>query len=602
MKSPNDLIGPGKMTFKDHHSYTDFSQCQIKHIDFDFVVDFEQKKLIAKAIYSLEKPQSGSLFLDSSDLKISRVYGEDKDVEWELDRDNPVLGQRLHLKNLEAVESFTVEYSTSPGARALQWTDPVQTAGKEHPFLYSQCQAINARSLFPCQDSPSVRITYSASVEVPKGLVAVMGAQPVETVEKESSKVYKFEMPQAIPSYLFAIAVGNLEFAEIGPRTGVYAEPELIEAAAWEYAGNEEMLDAAEGLLGPYLWDRYDLLIMPPSFPFGGMENPRLTFLSPTAILGDRSYLSLINHELAHAWTGNLVTNASWDHFWLNEGWTTYAESRISEAIEGKEKADMLMATYTESARQEIEFFGEGNVLTQLRTDLKGLDPDASVSQIPYYKGAHFLTELEKVVGREKFDAFIQVYMQRYQFKSIGTEEFLVFLEAELPEAVEGVDVQNWVFEPGTPKAGFSTPSAQYDHSMEILRRFLAGKRPSKEDVEGWNRFQKMAVLQGVLGKASVEDCSYLDELFDMQNSQDSSLLTLFYQCCVKAGRREVMPRIEGYLGWVGRELHTREIFRALSEQAWAKEETRRIFDKVKAGYHPVSAGNIEAILSKASI
>ena len=590
------------MTFVDHHSYTDFSQSRIQHIDFDFVVDFAQKKLHSTAKYKLDKAQTGSLFLDSSDLEIKRVHSDGKDVEWELDLDDAVLGQRLHLKSLKDTDSFTVEYSTSPGARALQWTDPIQTAGKAHPFLYSQCQAINARTLFPCQDSPSVRITYAATVEVPKGLVAVMGAQPVETVEKDATSIYSFEMPQPIPSYLFAIAVGNLEFAEIGPRSGVYAEPELIEAAAWEYAGNEEMLDAAEELLGPYLWDRYDLLIMPPSFPFGGMENPRLTFLSSTAILGDRSYLSLINHELAHAWTGNLVTNASWDHFWLNEGWTTYADNRISEAIEGKEKAEMLMATYTESAQQEIDFFGEDNILTQLRTDLKGLDPDASVSQIPYFKGAHFLTQLEKVVGREKFDEFIQKYMQSFQFKSITTEEFLVFLEAELPEAVEAVDVQNWVYEPGTPKGGFDTPSEQYDDAMQVLERFLDGKRPSKDDVDGWNRFQKMAVLQGVLGKASVEDCGYLGELFDMQNSQDSSLLTLFYQSCIKAGQQEVMPLVEEYLGRIGRELHTREIYRALSEQDWAKEETRRIFDKVKAGYHPVSAGNIEAILSKAGI
>lgn len=585
------------MTFQDHHSYTDFSQSRISHIDFHFVVDFEKKILKAKAVYKLDKAASGSLFLDSSHLDIAGISSGGNELEWEFDKEDPILGQRLHIRNLADTREFTIEYRTSQGARALQWTSPVQTAGKQHPFLYSQCQAINARTLFPCQDSPSVRITYTAEVEVPKALTAVMGAQHIKTTKQDTTRLFRFEMLQPIPSYLFAIAVGNLEFAEIGPRTGVYAEPEMIEAAAWEYAGNEEMLTAAEELLGPYLWDRYDLLIMPPSFPFGGMENPRLTFLSSTAILGDRSYLYLITHELAHAWTGNLVTNASWDHFWLNEGWTTYAERRISDVIEGRDKSEMIVATNTEATIQEIAFYGEDNKLTQLRTNWKGLDPDASVTQIPYYKGALFLKELENAVGRERFDAFIQKYMQTYQFNSITTEEFLAFAESELPEAIEKVNVHNWVFEPGIPEGGFVTPSSQYDEAMKVLGQFLEGHLPTAEDVSGWNRLQKVALLQGMLGHASKEDCAHLDDLFSLADSKDSGILTLFYQTSIKSGYREVMPRVEEFLGRIGRELYTREIFRAMWEQDWAKEDARRIFDKVKAGYHPVSAGNIAAVL-----
>jgi len=312
------------MNFKDPASYADLSQGKIQHIDFHIGVDFATCSLGIEAKYQLQEPVHGSLYLDAFKIDLQQARADGRKLEWEFDTQDDILGERLHLKGLEGDSSFTLTFRTSPEARALQWLNASQTAGGSHPFLFSQCQQIHARSIFPCQDTPSVRFTYSAEVEVPEGLVAAMSAEQVEgdvltgeAVSKgqKGSGRFSFRMPQPIPSYLFALAVGNLVFREFGPRTGIYAEPETIEAAAWEFAENELKMTEAEKLLGPYLWGRYDLLVLPPSFPYGGMENPRLTFLTPTAILGTRGQTSLITHELAHAWTGNLVTNATWQDF-----------------------------------------------------------------------------------------------------------------------------------------------------------------------------------------------------------------------------------------------------------------------------------------------
>ena len=378
------------MAQHDPHSFTDLLQGKITHIDLRIQTDFEAQVLKIEADYQLAKPANGSLFLDTAGIDLLKAVNDGRELQWEFDRQNKLLGERLHLKELNGITSFSLVFNTSDQARALQWLPAVQTAGGEHPFLYSQCQAIHARSIFPCQDTPSVRFTFSAEVEVPKALTAVMAAEQVGVEERGESCIFQFKMPQPIPSYLFAIGAGNLVFRELGSRTGVYAEPELIEAAAWEFAENEEKIVEAEKLLGPYLWGRYDLLILPPSFPYGGMENPRLTFLTPTAILGNRGQATLITHELAHAWTGNLVTNATWEDFWLNEGWTTYAETRITEVLEGKANAD-LMAVYDEQRLFEVmERIGIDSPPDPFESALGRAGPGCSHDHHPILQGLFF--------------------------------------------------------------------------------------------------------------------------------------------------------------------------------------------------------------------
>jgi aminopeptidase N len=590
------------MNFKDPASYADLTQGKIKHINFRIGVDFSTRMLEIEANYQMHEPLQGSLYLDSYKIDLQQARTDGRALEWEFDATDEILGERLHLKGLEE-DSFTLTFRTSPEARALQWLNASQTAGGSDPFLFSQCQAIHARSIFPCQDTPSVRFTYSAEVDVPQGLVAAMAAEQVGIEEGtgSGSTLFRFRMPQPIPSYLFALAVGNLDYRELGPRTGVYAEPQLIEAAAWEFAENEAKIVEAEKLLGPYLWERYDLLILPPSFPYGGMENPRLTFLTPTAILGTRGQTALITHELAHAWTGNLVTNATWRDFWLNEGWTTYAETRITEVMEGKEVTDLRSVFSEKHLLEVMERIGIDSPLTCLKLPAEK-DADSFTTSIPYVKGWFFLQECEYVVGRARFDAFIQKYMASFQFQSLTTEAFLDFLKAELPDVFEKVDVHKWIYEPGLPEERYRPISHLYDEVQRALDDYAQGIKPTKEQVQGWNRYQIFAFLQALPHKMPVEDCQYFENILELDKRNDAAFFSYFYVICVLSDYEATLPRIEQYLGNIGRMLYILPIVRAMIEADWSREHVRPLFERVHDRHHQITIRAIEGLLKKAGL
>lgn len=591
------------MAFKDPSSYTDLAQGKIKNIDFRIEVDFSARSLDVIARYQLQEPVHGSLYLDAYKILLQEARLNGRDLDWEFDAQDQVLGDRLHLKGFKGESAFTLKFHTSPEARALQWLEASQTAGGGAPFLFSQCQAIHARSIFPCQDTPSVRFTYSAEVDVPPGLVAAMAAELAGVEEGTGRALFRFRMPQPIPSYLFALAVGNLEFRELGPRTGIYAEPEVIEAAAWEFAENETKMVEAEKLLGPYLWERYDLLILPPSFPYGGMENPRLTFLTPTAILGTRGMTSLITHELAHAWTGNLVTNATWQDFWLNEGWTTYAEQRITEVLEGKDVTD-LRSAFNESQLMEImQQIGMNSPLTCLKLPAER-DADSFTTSIPYFKGCFFLLECEYAVAREHFDAFIQKYIASFQFQSLSTEAFLDFLKAELPDVFEKVDVHTWIYEPGMPEpdAWHRPKSHLYDKVQQVLEQYRQGIRPTKEQVRDWHRGQIFSFLQGLPAKIPAEDCPYLEDILELEKANDAAYYSFFYATCIASGYQAVLPRVEQYLGSIGRMIYIRRIMRAMIATDWSRELVRPLFERVRDRHHQITIHAIEGLLKKAGL
>jgi len=590
------------MTRHDPHSYADLEQGKTKHIDLRIKADFETHVLKIEADYQLAEPVKGSFFLDTSKIKLEQVHTNGEPIQWEFDEQDELLGERLHLKGLDNASSFTLTFATTPDARALQWLPAVQTAGGEHPFLFSQCQAIHARSVFPCQDTPSVRFTYSAEMEVPKPLTAVMAAEQVGAEERDNKRIFTFKMPQPIPSYLFAIGAGNLVFRELGSRTGIYAEPEIIEAAAWEFAENEKKMVEAEKLLGPYLWGRYDLLVMPPSFPYGGMENPRLTFVTPTAILGTRGQTALITHELAHAWTGNLVTNATWEDFWLNEGWTTYAEARITEVLEGK-KVCNLMDVYSEKYLfLEMEIVGMESSLTRLKTSSEGSDPDATFTSIPYYKGYFFLMQCELAVGRERFDAFIQKYIQKYKFQSLTTEAFLDYFKQKLPEIFKKVDVQTWVYGTGMPEEWHRPQSDLYDEVQDALTAYKNGTRPVKAQVAGWHRYQILSFLEALPKQIPVEDCQYFGQVLELEKKNDGAHYSYFYPICITSGYQEIMPDIESFISRVGRGLYIKPIFRAMIATDWAKGHARRIFESVRERHHQITVHVINKLLEDAGL
>ena len=590
------------MEFKDPASYTQLAQGKIKHIDFRIGVDFSTRTLNIEATYQLQEPVHGSLFLDSFKIDLKQARTNGRELEWEFDTQDDILGERLHLKGLEGDSSFALMFLTAPEARALQWLDAAQTAGGNYPFLYSQCQAIHARSIFPCQDTPSVRFTYSAEVKVSQGLVAAMAAEQVGVQEESRQAIFSFKMPQPIPSYLFALAVGNLVFREFGPRTGIYAEPETIEAAAWEFAENEIKMNEAEKLLGPYLWGRYDLLVLPPSFPYGGMENPRLTFLTPTSILGTRGNTSLITHELAHAWTGNLVTNATWQDFWLNEGWTTYAESRITEVLEGKDVEDLRAAFSEKQLIAVMERVGMDSPHTCLKLPGDEKDADSFTTIIPYYKGCFFLKECEYAVGRRRFDAFIQKYMASFQFQSLTTEVFLDFLKAELPEVFDKVNVRRWVYEPGLPEEWHRPKSRLFDEVQQILNDFEQGLKPTKEQVQGWHRYQILSFLQVLPRTISVEDCQYFEDILELEKRNDVAFLSYFYVISIASGYQAILPRIEQFMEKIGRMLYILPIVRVMIDTDWSRGYVRPLFERVRDRHHQITVNAIEGLLRRAGL
>ncbi|MEL6987470.1 MAG: M1 family aminopeptidase/hydrolase, partial [Bacteroidota bacterium] len=448
----------------DTHSYANPDVAKVTHLSLDLTADFVNKALYGKVTHQIEHDGAEEIIFDAKYLTIEKVEVDQQEVSFDLGKDDPIKGQSISVPLEANSKSVSIYYRTTAQSQALLWIDPIQTTGKIHPFLFTQGQAILTRSWIPCQDSPGIRITYDAKIKVPEDLMAVMSAS--NPISKTENGLYTFEMKQAIPSYLIALAIGDLEFAPIGSKTGVYAEPAMLQRAVYEFGDMEKMLVAAEELYGEYLWERYDVIVLPPSFPFGGMENPRLTFATPTILAGDRSLTALIAHELAHSWSGNLVTNATWNDFWLNEGFTVYFERRIMEAIYGEEYTKMLTMLGHQDLKHTIEDLGPTSNDTKLYLDLKGRDPDDGMTDIAYEKGAHFLMLLEEKVGRENFDVFLNEYFNTYKFKSIDTESFKKYLKTNLLDKYNvDVDIDQWIHVSGLPS---NCPITMSDRFVKI--------------------------------------------------------------------------------------------------------------------------------------
>ncbi|SPE42233.1 Aminopeptidase N [Candidatus Sulfopaludibacter sp. SbA3] len=479
---------------------------------------------------------------------------------------DPVLGAPLRIRPAEGTDSVRVYYSTSPGASGLQWLEGPQTAGKQHPFLYTQSQAIHARSWIPLQDTPGVRVTYTARIHAPAGLHAVMAADGHDG---------QFRMEQPIPSYLIALAVGDLAFRELGPRSGVYAEPSLVDAAAHEFADTEAMIGAVEEMYGPYRWGRYDLLVLPPSFPFGGMENPRLTFTTPTILAGDRSLVSLVAHELAHSWSGNLVTNATWSDFWLNEGFTVYVERRILEKVYGTARAEMEAVLGRRELDREMAGLPEADRV--LHIDLNGRDPDDGCTLVPYEKGALLLRTMEHTVGRERFDAFLHAYFDHFAFQSITTAQFLEYLRGQLASEVP---VEQWIFQPGIPPGAAEPRSEAFD-------------RIESPDRTGWSTHQWLHFLR----TRRDPDMAQLDRDFDFTETGNSEILAQWLQMALQRDYQPAMPKVEQFLCAVGRRKFLKPLYAELMKTPSGQKRAREIYAKARPGYHPIAQGTIDAMV-----
>ncbi|HFE45187.1 MAG TPA: M1 family peptidase [Nannocystis exedens] len=583
----------------DPHSYTDPDQASTRHMDLELTVDFAARRLRGVVRLDFAEAGSGPVDLDTRDLTIEAVETADgTPLDFHLADPEGFMGARLRIERPAGVDSLRIRYATSPEASALQWLEPQHTAGGSHPYMFSQCQPIHARSMVPVQDSARVRFSYSARITVPRPLKAVMSAAPGEEARGETSSVFSFEMPQPIPSYLLAIAVGNLASQDVGPRSRVYAEPEQLEAAAWEFAEIDRMLLAAEGLFGPYRWDRFDFIVMPPAFPYGGMENPRLTFLTPTLLAGDRSLVNVLAHELAHSWTGNLVTNATMNDFWLNEGFTVWAERRILEALAGDDAVALAAAIGRHGLEEDIQRFGEDSPLTRLENDLAGIDPDEVYSQVPYEKGCLLVQLIEKTVGRQAFDRFITRYMDRFAFTSITTAEFEAFFREELPGVAEKVGMDAWIHGAGIPANAPVFHSRQLEEITALAASWADGERPDPQVAREWSAELWQIYLQRLPRPISVDDCAWLDQTFSLTDSGNCEILCQWLLIAAASGWEPAYPRIRSFLGSVGRMKYLKPLYTVLHAHERTRAMAAELFAAYGDRYHPIARGGLESILS----
>ncbi|MFZ5656103.1 MAG: M1 family metallopeptidase [Pseudomonadota bacterium] len=592
----------------DEHSYAEPSKVRTQDIALELAVDFDKKQLVGSATYTLEwlDPSWGKLVLDTRDLTIEKVVGERADGKWvdlvhKLDPADKVLGSRLTIAAPERNKRIRITYRTSPQASGLQWLEPSMTAGKKTPFMFSQSQQIHARSWVPIQDTPIVRFTYTAHVTAPKDAMVLMSADNDPKAARDGD--YSFRMPQKIPSYLLAIAAGDMVFQPISARAGVWAEPSMAPKAAAEFADTEKMMQTAERLYGPYRWERYDILVLPPSFPYGGMENPRLTFATPTVVTGDRSLVSLIAHELAHSWSGNLVTFATSKDAWLNEGFTSYVENRIIEDLYGRERADMENVI----ERNELagEFTEENKALQSLAVKAGVLkDPDENLSSTVYTKGAWFLQFLEQRFGREAFDAFLRSYFDTFAFQSITTQQFADFARKNLldkyPGKVTQAEFDAWLYEPGVPSTAPKTVSKRFDAVDAARKAWLdTGALPDRALTSKWTTQEWVYFIEGMPETLPVEKLAALDAAYTFTGTPNGEIAQRWYPLAVRSGYTQAHAAMAGFLQRIGRRKLIMPTYTELAKTPEGLKLADEIFAKARPGYHPITTASVEQVIAE---
>jgi leukotriene A-4 hydrolase/aminopeptidase len=585
---------------KDDHTQSNADSVEMQHLDLNIKVDMDAKQISGSATWTINNREKvKALKLDTYDLTIDSIFVDGSKVSFSLDSPVKFLGSALHIPISDNSKTVLIWYKTGKDASALQWLDPQQTHDKKHPFLYTQSESIHARSWIPCADGPGIRFTYAATVQVPKGLMALMSAENPQQLS--DSGQYRFRMDIPIPAYLMALAVGDIVFRSIDERTGVYAEPGMIAKARYEFEDVGKMVKTAEELYGPYRWGRYDMIVLPPGFPIGGMENPRLTFCTPTIIAGDRSLVNLIAHELAHSWSGNLVTNATWNDFWLNEGFTNYFERRITEQMMGKSYADMIWELGYEDMQDDIKTFGPTSRDTWLKADLKGRDPEEGVTNIPYEKGSHFLKLIELNVGREKMDQFLNKYFNEHAFKTITTEAFLQYLDSNLIKDDTALrtklNINAWVYGPGIPancpRAGqerFAKVDSQRDN-------FLQDTPPAELVTKDWTTHEWLHFLRNMPPALSARQMKLLDEEFSLTKSTNSEIADLWFVMAVRAKYEHAYSAMDQFLSSVGRQKFLDPLYAEMMKTPEGTKMAVRIYDKYRKNYHPLAQAGLDKIV-----
>lgn len=594
---------------RDEHSYAQPELVRTKDLALALKVDFDARQLTGSATYTLDwvDPKATQLVLDTRDLRIEKVVGERSDGKWNdlkftLSEPDKLLGSKLTIESPQRNPRIRVTYATSPEASGLQWLTPAMTEGKKTPFMFSQSQQIHARSWVPLQDTPQVRFTYTANVLSPKSVMVLMSADNDPKAERDGD--YSFSMPQPIPSYLLAIAAGDLVFKPISERSGVWAEPAAVDKSVKEFEDTEKMIQANERLYGAYRWDRYDMLVLPPSFPYGGMENPRLSFITPTVITGDKSLVALIAHELAHSWSGNLVTFSTPNDAWLNEGFTSYVENRIVEELYGRERADM--ENVIERNELASEFTADNTALQALAIKPGALkNPDDSLTSTVYTKGAWFLQFLEQRFGRDVFDPFLKNYFDHFAFQSIPTQTFVDYLKANLldkhPGKVTMAEVEQWIYEPGVPDFAPKTESKRFDAVDGARKAFVeTGTLPDKTLTDAWVTQEWVHFIEGLGQTLKPEQLAALDAAYRFTGTSNGEIAQRWYPLAVRSGYTKANEAIATFLTTIGRRKLIMPTYAELVKTPEGMKLAETAFAKARPGYHPITTGSVEATIAKA--
>ena len=593
----------------DPHSYAQPDQVVVTHLDLDLKIDFPHKQLdgVATLALSWKNPKAPALVLDTRALRIASVdavdaAGRTQALKYALAPADKELGSKLTIEAPQHPARVRISYATSPDASGLQWLPPAQTADKKLPFMFSQSESIHARSWVPLQDSPAIRFTYDAHVSAPKDVRVVMSA--LNDARHPLDGDFKFDQPHAIPSYLLAIAAGDIAVRETGPRSAVYAEPSVVDKAAREFADTEKMIETAESLYGPYRWGRYDLLVLPPSFPFGGMENPNMTFVTPTIIVGDKSLVSVISHELAHSWSGNLVTNAAWRDGWLNEGFTTYVQGRITEALYGKRQANEEALL---SARALEKSIGRMPANSQkLAPEPRGVGADDALSDVAYDKGSWFLRTLEQKFGRANFDAYLKGYFDHFAWHSITTEQMLAYMKPNLIEKYPGKmgwdEVREWVYGTGIPKDAPLPDSPRFDAIDKQRTAFLAGSLPAAQlDAKDWNTQEWMYFLDRLPDAPTLAQVQAIDAAWHLTGTHNAEIGMRWYVHAIAAGDQAVWPAAAEHMTRIGRLYLTMPVYGAFAKTPTGLAYAEKVYAKAKDGYHPMTQQAVARLFAKAT-
>ncbi len=587
------------------NTYANVQQVRTTHIALDLAVDFKKSELSGTATLQLQRvdPAATQVVLDTQDLDIRKAETSVDGEVWlkapfTLGSSDAVLGAPLSIALPADATRVRVTYATRPQASGLQWLPPAQTLGKKHPFMFSQSESIHGRSWIPMQDTPFVRATYEARIRTPKGLRAVMSAEMKD--QPDASGAWTFNMPQAIPSYLIALTVGDIGFQSTGPRTGVYAEPAMLKKAAYEFGETERTLQLMEQAFGPYRWGRYDILVLPPSFPFGGMENPRLTFATPTVITGDRMLVSLVSHELAHSWSGNLVTNASWNDFWLNEGFTEYLTYRLLDMQFGQARGDMERVLGLADLKDSMSHLDK--IDWSLVRSSPAKDPDAVYSSVPYERGTLFLTWLETQYGRSAFDAFLRGWFDDHAFQSATTAQFLAYLQdklmAQQPGKVTQAQLDAWLNQPEIPDFAVLPHSDALSKVDEQRDAWLTGKSTLDAlPAAQWNVHEWQHFFDGMPATATLQQIQALDARYKLSRTHNAIIASAWFRVAIAHGDQAVLPAVQHYLGSVGRMRLIGPLYRELIKTPQGKVFAEQTYAKVKAGYNPIAQQAAERIL-----